>query len=117
MATASARFPKYRLEDVTFESIGRHEVMCKAGVLRKVTSPVVEPPPPPPVPVSQLPYGPRARLRRMYVFDRPKSVPVFGSIRLLPDEPHALSVWGDGRDSPAAARPAPARSGRTRSPA
>ena len=46
------------LEDVTFESIGRHEVMCKAGVLRKVTSPVVEPPPPPPVPVSQLPYGP-----------------------------------------------------------
>ena len=46
------------LEDVTFENIGRHEVMCKAGVLRKVTSPIVEPPPPPPVPVSQLPYGP-----------------------------------------------------------
>ena len=46
------------LEDVIFENIGRHEVMCKAGVLRKVTSPIVEPPPPPPVPVSQLPYGP-----------------------------------------------------------
>ena len=46
------------LEDVTFENIGRHEVMCKAGVLRRVTSPIVEPPPPPPVPVSQLPYGP-----------------------------------------------------------
>jgi len=46
------------LEDVSFDNIGRHEIMCKAGVLRKVTTPAAPPPLPPPVPVSQLPFGP-----------------------------------------------------------